>query len=152
MIERVQGRVRFGVQNRYLFGVGGLPCICRDASSYETNCQNASDILGRRYGTRSPTWRIGKAWQSWSLYNGLRLGQSVAEFSSPNAHSKPQRWRRLNTSSYLQQNKEEAELLTLGRNTPSPTARGDMREAIARHQADLIYNYLSRHKIPSWTG
>ena len=27
---------------------------------------------------------------------------------------------------------------------PSPSARGDMTEAIARHQADLVYNYLSK--------
>ena len=30
----------------------------------------------------------------------------------------------------------------------SPRARRDMTEAIARHQADLVYNYLSRYKVP----
>ena len=29
---------------------------------------------------------------------------------------------------------------------PSPRARRDMTEAIARHQADLVYNYLSRSR------
>ena len=32
--------------------------------------------------------------------------------------------------------------------TPSPRARRDMTEAIARHQAELVYNYLSRYKVP----
>ena len=31
---------------------------------------------------------------------------------------------------------------------PSPRARRDMTEAIARHQADLVYNYLSKYKVP----
>ena len=32
--------------------------------------------------------------------------------------------------------------------TPGPRARRDMTEAIARHQADLVYNYLSKYKVP----
>ena len=32
--------------------------------------------------------------------------------------------------------------------TPSPRTRRDMTEAISRHQADLVYNYLSRYKVP----
>ena len=31
---------------------------------------------------------------------------------------------------------------------PGPRARRDMTEAIARHQADLVYNYLSKYKVP----
>ena len=31
---------------------------------------------------------------------------------------------------------------------PSPRALRDMTEAISRHQADLVYNYLSRYKVP----
>ena len=31
---------------------------------------------------------------------------------------------------------------------PSPRARRDMTEAIARHQADLVYSYLSKYKVP----
>ena len=32
--------------------------------------------------------------------------------------------------------------------TPSPRVRRDMREAISRHQSQLIWNFLSRYKVP----
>ena len=32
--------------------------------------------------------------------------------------------------------------------TPSPRVRRDMTEAISRHQADLVYNFLSKYKVP----
>ena len=35
--------------------------------------------------------------------------------------------------------------------TPSPQTRRDMTEAIARHQADLIYNYLLDTKFRRWS-
>ena len=35
---------------------------------------------------------------------------------------------------------------------PGPRARRDMTEAIARHQADLVYNYLSNIRSLSWLG
>ena len=32
--------------------------------------------------------------------------------------------------------------------TPSPRVRRDMTEAISRHQPELIWNYLSKYKVP----
>ena len=32
--------------------------------------------------------------------------------------------------------------------TPSPRVRRDMTEVISRHQPELIWNYLSKYKVP----